>query len=264
MQRWITHRRLALTVAACVCCGLPGVATATQTARLDVQLTPERLGAGTTIIFGFQITGGRGKVPSPLTELDLSYPAHLGIGTSGLGFETCRPAKLEAQGPAGCPPDSRMGYGSALVEVPFGPQVIRETATIRTFSAPVKDGQLALLFYAAGISPIDAELVFPAVIANAPAPFGGSLDTTLPLVSSVPEAPDAAVVRLRATIGPLNLTYYERVRGRRVGYKPRGIVLPRTCPRGGFLFSASFSFQDGSHTTASDAVPCPSGGKSRS
>jgi len=264
VKKWIVHRRLALTVAACVCCCLPGVATATQTARLDVHLTPERLGAGTTIIFGFQITGGGGQVPSPLTELNLSYPAHLGIGASGLGFNTCRPAKLEAQGPEGCPADSRMGYGSALVEVPFGPQVIHETARIWTFSAPVKDGRLALLFYAVGASPIDAELVFPAVIENAPAPFGGSLDTILPLVPSVPEAPDAAVVRLRSTIGPLNLTYYERVRGRLVAYKPRGIVLPRTCPRGGFPFAASFSFQDGSHTTASDTVPCPSRKISRS
>jgi hypothetical protein len=257
VERSTVPRRFALALTVCICAGLPGIASAAQTARLDVKLTPERLGAGTTIIFGFQINGGNGKVPSPLTEIDLSYPANLGVGTSGLGFDTCPQAKLEAQGPEGCPADSRMGYGSALVEVPFGPLVIRETATIRAFSAPVTNGRLALLFYASGESPIYAQLVFPAVIENAQAPFGGSLNTTLPLVPSVPEAPDAAVVRLRATIGPLNLTYYEKVRGRSVGYQPRGIVLPRTCPRGGFPFSASFSFQDGAHARATATVPCP-------
>lgn len=251
------HRLLALAAAACVCACLPGAAWASQTAKLDVKLTPERLGAGTTIVFGFKIAGPSGQVPSPLTEIDLRYPADLGISTSGLGFESCLPATLEALGPEGCPADSRMGYGSALVEVPFGPEVIHETATTQAFMAPVTNGRLALLFYADGQSPISAQLVFPAVIAPAPAPFGGSLNTTLPLVPSVPEAPDAAVVRLRSTIGPLNLTYYEKVRGRFVGYKPKGIVLPRTCPRGGFPFAADFSFQDRTGTTAATRVPCP-------
>ncbi len=151
-----------------------------------------------------------------------------------------------------------MGYGSALVEVPFGPLVVDETATTRTYSAPVSNGRLALLFYAEGESPIYAQLVFPAIVDTAAPPFGGSLNTTLPLVTSVPEAPDAAVVRLHSTIGPLNLTYHERVHGRRVSYTPKGIMLPKSCPRGGFPFAVSFTFQDGTSTTATSNVPCPS------
>jgi len=58
------------------------------------------------------------------------------------------------------------------------------------------------------------------------------------------------------TLGPLGLTYYEDIHGKRVGYKPRGILLPRRCPRGGFAFSASFAFLDGSHTAALTSVPC--------
>ncbi len=251
------HRVLALTTVACVCAFLSGTAWAVQTAKLDVRLTPERLGAGTTIVFGFQITGAKGGVPSPLTEINLQYPANLGIGTSGLGIESCLPATLEALGPGGCPADSRMGFGSALVEVPFGPIIVHETATTETFSAPVSNGQLALLFYANGEEPISTQLVFPAVVATAPPPFGGSLNTTLPPVQSVPEAPDAAVVRLNSTIGPLNLTYYEQIRGRRVPYNPKGIVLPKSCPRGGFPFAANFSFQNGSRTRATTSVACP-------
>jgi hypothetical protein len=80
---------------------------------------------------------------------------------------------------------------------------------------------------------------------------------TVPLVPSLPEAADVAVVRVRSTFGPEHLTYYKRVRGRVVPYKPRGVILPDRCPRGGFPFAATFTFQDGSHASAGTAVPCP-------
>ncbi len=251
------YRIPVLTAAVCLCACLPSAGWARQTAKLDVTLKPDKPGAGTTIAFGFQITGARGRVPSPLTGIDLRYPANLGIGSSGLGLESCLPATLETFGPEGCPADSQMGYGSALVEVPFGPEVIHETARTRTFSAPVSKGRLALLFYAEGESPIYAQLVFPATVETALPPYGGSLNTTLPLVPSVPEAPDAAVVRLRSTIGPLNLTYYEQVHGKRVAYTPKGIVLPKNCPRDGFPFAADFNFADGTRASARTSVPCP-------
>jgi hypothetical protein len=232
------------------------VCLASETAKLNVQLTPERLGAGTTIVFGFRIAAG-GGVPSPLTEMDLRYPAGLRVATSELGVENCPPATLEARGPSGCPPDSKMGYGSAQVEVPFGAELIQETTSITTFMAPVQDEQISVLFYAAGKTPILAQLVFPAVLAPAPAPSGGSLNADLPLVPTLPQAPDAAVVRLNSTIGPMHLTYYERVRGKTVAYTPKGIALPRSCPRGGFPFIADFSFQDGTKASATTRVACP-------
>lgn len=252
------YRAWVLTAATVCACALPSnPASASQTAKLDVHLQPERLGASTTIVFGFEIVGSGGQVPSPLTEVDLRYPGDLGIAGSGLGVEECLRPILEALGPDGCPTDSRMGYGSARVEVPFGPMIVSETATTKTFMAPISSGHLALLFYADGVTPISAQIVFPALITTAPPPFGGSLNTTVPLVPSVPEAPDVAVVELRTTLGPLHLTYYKRIAGRRVAYTPRGIVLPRSCPKGGFPFAAHFAFQDGTHSTASTDVPCP-------
>jgi hypothetical protein len=67
--------------------------------------------------------------------------------------------------------------------------------------------------------------------------------------------------QLSTTIGPLHLTYYERPHGRRKTYHPEGILLPETCPRGGFPFAVSLAFADGSHASASTTVPCP--GRSR-
>ncbi len=247
---------IAIVVGACAC--LPGACLASETAKLNVKLTPERLGAGTTILFDFKITDNAGSgVPSPLTEMNLRYPAGFRIATSELGIENCLPANLEARGPKGCPPNSKMGYGSAVVEVPFGSELIQETADITTFMAPVQEEQISVLFYAAGKTPILAELVFPAVLAPASPPSGGSLNTDLPLVPTFPQAPDASVVQLNSTIGPMHLTYHEQVGGKTVAYTPKGIALPRNCPRRGFPFTADFSFQDGNRASATARVPCP-------
>lgn len=116
---------------------------------------------------------------------------------------------------------------------------------------------MALLFYAEGISPVDARIVFPGALVLAPSPFGGLVHIDVPLIPSLPEAPDVAVVRVQSILGPQHLTYYEHVHGKVVAYNPQGILLPDRCPHGGFPFAATFTFQDGSHASARTVVPCP-------
>jgi hypothetical protein len=245
----------ATMVLACAC--LPASAGAAQTVRLHAALRPERLGAGTTIAFGFTVSTTTGQVPSPLTGVELLYPANLGLATSGLGLATCTANILEEYGPEGCPSESQMGYGSGLVEVPFGPETLHEAATTRVFMANLNQGHLGLVFYAVGRAPVSAQIVFPGLVLPASDPYGGDLSTTIPLVPTLPGAPDASLVKLSTTIGPERLTYYERVRGRYLPYHPRGIVLPRTCPHSGFKFAARFTFQDTTHAAAHTTVPCP-------
>lgn len=232
-------------------------ASAAQSVNLQVALTPEHLGEGTTMDFRFQVLTPRGRVPPPMTAIEFRYPAHFGLLTSGLGLATCTTATLEEIGPEGCPAEAQMGIGSALVEIPIGPEIIRETGHLTAWMAPPQEGKIALSFYAEGTSPILAQLIFPGVVLDAARPFGGRLHTHIPVIPSLPEAPDAAVVRLRATIGPLDVTYYRHSKGRTLGYSPNGIVLPRTCPRGGFPFEAAFAFLDGTHSAAHTTVPCP-------
>ncbi len=232
-------------------------AEATPIAKLTATLSPERLGHGTTIGFGFTIATTSGQIPSPLTALDVYYPTDLGIGISGLGLETCSPAILERYGTEGCPSQSQMGYGKALVKIPFGPEILTETAQTTIYMAHIQHGHLALLFYADGHSPVAAQIIFHGLVLPADSPFGGDLAITTLLVPTLPGGPNAAIVHLRATIGPLHLTYYEHTRGRYRPYHPRGILLPHTCPRGGFRFAASFAFEEGSHTNAHTVVPCP-------
>jgi hypothetical protein len=241
-------------------CTVPALALATQrapTVSLYATISPERLGGRTTIGFGFTIATPTGQLPTPLRQIDLLYPANLGIATSGLGLATCKSAPLEANGPPGCPRNSIIGYGSALVEVPLGPQALYETTRITTFMAPVHDGHLGLLFYAYGETPVSAQIVFPGLVLPAAAPFGGDLDADVPLVPTVPEGADAALVKLSTTLGPSHVTYYEYRRGHSIPYRPQGIRLPRTCPRGGFRFAAEFLFDDQTRAHAQAIVGCP-------
>jgi hypothetical protein len=229
-----------------------------QTVKLSVSLTPERLGAGTTIGFAFTVTTPRGHLPSPLVGLDLRYPANIGVITSGLGLANCERTVLESAGPAGCPPNSQMGEGSAVVEIPIGPKTISETGRITTWMGPIQNGHLGLLFYAYGEAPVLAQLIFPSEVVAAPAPFGGSLNTQIPVIPSLPEAPDLAIVQMRFAIGPKDITYYRQEHGQTVAYQPDGLRLPHSCPRGGFPFAASFAFLDGTHAMAHAKVACPS------
>jgi hypothetical protein len=237
--------------------GTEAEAQQTPTVTLKAEFSPEHLGAGTTVHLGFQITEPSGAIPPPLTELGVLYPAELGIATSDLGLEECSLARLEEDGLAGCPANSLMGHGSAQVDVPFLLGPVLEPVSITLLSGPVQEGHLGLLFFANGASPVLAALIFAGAVLPAQGPFGGILDTRLPLVASVPEGPDASLVRMETTIGPSHLTYYRRVRNRMVGFRPRGILLPSSCPHGGFLFTAHLTFQNGAHAETSTAVPCP-------
>jgi len=226
---------------------------------LSATFSPEHLGAGTTIRIGFQVSTPAGRAPSPVTDVELLLPHGLSIATSDLGLETCQPAQLEAKGLAGCPPDSLMGRGSAAAQVPFGATSVTEQAPIDLFSGPLHDGHPQLLFFAEGEYPVLANIIFGAVVLPAQAPFGGALNATLPLVPSVTDGPDVALVRLQTTIGAKGIVYTERVKGKTIHFRPRGIVLPKSCPRGGFAFAAHLTFQDATTASAGTAIPCPRG-----
>lgn len=237
--------------------GASGTANGAQSTTLQASLKPERLGQRTTIGFGFQITALAGQVPPPLTSVEVSYPVDLGFALSELGLARCQAATLQADGPSGCPPNSLMGYGTALAEIPLGPQIISETAQVTIVRTVERSGRLALLIYAVGEAPVDTEIVFPGLMLPADPPFGGRLDMSVPLVPSLPDAPYVSVVEFHSTLGPLHLRYHEQIHGRTIQYEPRGIPLPNRCPHGGFHFSAHFMFLDGSNSNAVTTVPCP-------
>jgi len=239
---------LAGTVAICA-----GAAQATQSARLHVSLSPNRIGASTTISFSFRISAPSHALPPALTLLDVRLPSGMGVDTSGLA--TCKRSALLAHGPRGCPSSSQVGSGSVLVEVPLGNVIRPETAALTVFNAPRQHAHTTLLFYAVGRLPIATQLIFQGVIV--PGPLGQLIEASIPLIPTLPEAPDAAIVAMSSTLGTRQLTYYRTVNHRRVRFKPKGATVPSHCPTSGFPFSAGFGFNDASSTTATATAPCP-------
>ncbi len=258
MTATVASTRAAVLAAILLCLGSPTASVAsTTTAKLSAAFVPERLAHRSTLDFGFSFSAPPGQVPPPLTQIELRYPVNLGIALSGLGLATCTAQTLEAEGPSGCPADSVMGRGQAFTGIVLGSTLITENAPITVLRTPDKEGRLSVLFSAEGTTPVDTRIVFPGLLLPASAPFGGLVSIGVPLVPTLPGAPYISVIHLRASIGPIGVTYYEQVAGRTLAYQPRGILLPPKCPRGGFPFATEFRFEDGSKASAHTAIACP-------
>lgn len=258
MRRSPVPRRTLLTAAACLATvSLPARALATPAVSLHAAFAPEILGHSTTVNFRVQIAPTTELLPPPLTEAGIRYPAGLDISLSGLGIETCSAQTLELTGLQGCPPDSLMGEGRAIAEFPVKHQVFRETAQIAIVRGAEQEGRLAMLLYVYNETAVNAELILPSQLFPGVRPFGGRLQIQVPLVATLPEAPDLAVAEIQLVLGPKDLVYYERAHGKEIRYKPAGIKLPGHCPRGGFPFAIELGFLGGSHASGRTAVPCP-------
>jgi len=239
------------------CCCLPATAGATQTVTLHTSFSPNKLGASTTIGFGFQIANTGGGLPAPVTGLSLHLPVGIDYITTTLGLAICQPANLLARGLAGCSPNSRLGFGSALVEVPFGTGAGHEIPEIQALMGPSHNGNIVVLFYANGQYPVYAQIIFQGELVSGSESLGGSLNAAIPLIPSVTDGPPVSIIETQATIGPSHLTYSTNSHGRRVAFHPKGVSEPLSCPRGGFVFSANFTFLDGTSAVAKSVVPCP-------
>lgn len=246
-----------VALALLVVASAPIAARAAEAVRLHASFTPDRLGAPTTIGFGFTISSTDGGLPAPLTHIDLRMPPNMNYITSSLGLATCQPQWLVEKGLRGCPANSRLGMGSAFVEVPFGQNAGHEIPEIQALMGPPHNGNVVVLFYANGLAPVYAQIVFQGELVAGGGPFGEDLSAAVPLIPSVTNGPPVSIVNVTSSIGPRGLTYYRRVHGRLVGYKPVGVSVPDRCPRGGFPFNADFAFTDGTTVTAAAAVPCP-------
>jgi hypothetical protein len=245
-------------LAACSCQS----AAARQLATLRASFSPDRLGAYATIFVAFEISSIPAGDQVPLTNVSVFLPGEIGLATSGLGLENCLLSRLEDDGPDGCPPDSLMGRGVASAEIPFRDETVVQSAQVDVFSSPVQHGRLALMVFVDAQTPVEAELVFPATLVSASPPYSEGIDTDVPLVPTVPAGPDVAVTRFQMALGstptgPDHFVYYRWVHGHLVAYPPRGLLLPPTCPHGGFPFEAQFVFQDETTATARTTVPCP-------
>jgi hypothetical protein len=242
----------------CVCAALAGIAWAGGDALIVKEaFTPDRLGAAANLSITASFASSADVPPSPIDRLTLYGPAGLGIQARGAG--TCTEAALEQRGPAGCPADSRVGFGGGVAVLALPGQLVRESFTLDFFFASSEHGRLRLLAYASGTSPVATGLVVVAREIPAPRPYGLGFSVQVPQVSTIPGAAYASVESAFATLGASDVAYFKAVHGRRTLVHIKGLIVPRTCPVGGFPTRATTEFTDGATFTVNPTIPCPRG-----
>ncbi len=152
-----------------------------------------------------------------------------------------------------------MALGDARAAVRIGTYRFTATALLTILSGDYRDGQLGLVAFVDGLNPLGYKLAYRGSAGSAPAPFGGQLTMTLPAIPDLPDDASFALTRLRLSIGDPRIVYVDG----RHRYRPGGIELPRSCPRGGFRFRAQLGFADGSRSTLETRAACPRRGSAR-
>jgi hypothetical protein len=229
-----------------VCAALACTAHAATSAVITPSLSPNRLGAKTALTFTIHYAGGESGVPSAVRRSVLELPAGLSLDIPKLRI--CEMARLRAHGPKGCPAQSQLGSGHALIEAHAGSQTISEDVTLWVFLGPPQNLQPAFEILGQGYTPLDQQVVFAGTVLPGLEPYGEELSMAIPPIPTLPFESDASIVTLRLEIG---------ARRHRLVHDSNALVMPSRCPAGGFPFAAEFTYADGSTGRAIATVPCP-------
>jgi hypothetical protein len=215
-------------------------------------LSPNRPGAKGALTLAVQYTGGEQGVPSPVHRSVLSLPAGLTLEVPSL--RSCSAARLQAQGPKGCPPQSLIGRGHALAKALAGSNVIEEEVELWAFIGPPQGNTPTLELLGEGTTPVPAQVVITGTVVPAHAPYGEQLVIPIPPVPSLPSVSETSLANLTLTIG---------ASGPHPARNANTVVVPR-CPAGGWPFAAAFTYADGSSGSTVARQPCPAKAKRRS
>jgi hypothetical protein len=249
-------RILAGAAACCAGLTLPAGARAAETVTIKASFTPDRLGVPANVFGSATIGSTDGPVPSPITHVNVMGPAGMTLDLEGT--TTCSPLLLERTlEPTSCPAASRAGSGGGEGVYRIGNEIIHENFTLDFFLESNRRNHVVLLIFLSAYSPVSIQLLFKAPVVQEPKPYGLGFSVEVPLIKVLPEASNASAISSFLTLGAKNLFYFKQLHGRRTRLHVKGIILPRSCPRGGWPVASAFSFEDGSTVTARSKVPCP-------
>lgn len=186
-----------------------------------------------------------GALPPPLRHAVLWFPAGLAAPSSLSWPRTrgCSAAHLRKHGARGCPRSSRIGSGSAVVGWSEGPAIHTERVKLQIFIGPT-NGEYAFKVLAEGTHPYRRRAVINESLFAASAPYSAGMEIAFPDIVSRPGQPPAVLLSYTATIA--------RAHGR-AGLGER---VPRTCPAGGYVWAADFTFANGVAEHVPATSPC--------
>ncbi len=233
-------------IALTICAGLSASAQAQTFASIAPSLSPDRLGAKAALTFTISYAGGESGVPSPVRQSVLQFPAGLSLDIPNL--RSCSIARLRARGASGCPTQSEIGSGHALAEVHAGTGILTEDITLWAFLGPPDNLQPTFEILAQGYTPLDERMVLTGAVLPDRAPYGEELVMSVPPIPTLELEPDASLVSFSLTIGA-------SMRHRK--HNANTVLIPSSCPTGGFPFAAEFTYADGSSGSALATAGCP-------
>lgn len=221
---------------------------AMTSATIAPSLSPDRLGARGALTVAIHYRGEAGEfgVPAPVRGVILHFPSGLALHVPEL--RSCSAAQLRARGVRGCPAQSRVGGGYALLEARPASAPIRENVSLAAFLGPPRHLQPTVELFGQGRTPIDKRMVLTGALSLDHPPYGEQLTMHIPAIPTQPLEPDASIVTFSLTVGTA---------ARAASPHANAIVIPRRCPAGGFPFAAEFSYADGSQSSADATAPCP-------
>ena len=243
LSMWVTSASAQTTPASAP---MTTPAPAETFATIAPSLSPDRLGARAILTFTIGYGGGEFGVPSPVRRSVLQFPAGLTLDIPSL--RSCSAAHLRVRGASGCPTQSEIGRGYALVETHTGTLTISENVSLEVFLGPLRNLEPTFEILAQGYTPLDERMVFTGSVLPDHAPYGEELVMSLPLIPTLALEPDASIATFSLTIG---------ARSARRGRDANSVVIPSRCPAGGFPFAAEFTYADGSVGSALATTPCP-------
>src|SRR6202453_4786799 len=231
------------------------VAWGTETLTVQASFNPHRLGAPTNVSATGEFHSTKTGRPWPVNHVLVYLRAGMEIAVQGT--DTCVATELESSGPSSCPADSRIGFGGGIGLLELAHEIIHQPYTLDLCLGPSEDGHLVVLAYVNAVSPASFQLVVVAHEIQAPRPYGLGFSVAVPPIPTLPEASNASIETVFLTVGDKDVSYYRKVHGRNKLVHIRGIVVPKTCPSGGFPYKALVSFEDGTSLTATGAISCP-------
>jgi hypothetical protein len=254
----IAGARTVATLLCGACLLTVAAAQAAETVNItEAGFSPNRRGLPTNAFGAATIVSTTGPVPSPITHVDVYGPAGVTLDLEGTGV--CNEEALKNIGPKACPVNSRAGFGGGQGIYQIGKELVEEEYKLDFFLSDNRPGHTTLLIFLSGSKPVSVEVVFTATVIRGPKPYGLGFSVDVPLIKVLPEASNASAKSAFLSLGAHNVAYYRTIHGRRKLFHVKGIILPKSCPRGGWPVASQFSFEDGSTVMAKRTVPCPKG-----
>jgi len=235
-----------VALGALLACAPPSAPAQAETAAtIAPSFSPDRLGARGALTLTVDYTGELG-LPSPVRRSIVELPAGLGLDIPTL--RSCGAARLRTHGASGCPAQSQIGGGHALLVGDAGSQVISESVRLWVFLGPLHGFQPTFLVLAQGRTPLQERIVLSGNVIPATAPYGEALAIDVPPIPTLPLEPDASLATLTLTVG---------MRAQHLARDANAVVVPGSCPAGGFPFATESSYADGSTSSDLATATCP-------